>query len=97
MEGRLPPCRFANVALWNMHMQTLEYRFRRTSLNRAQMRLAGDGTFRVVIAHHDPGVPNWLDTDGHALGLVFWRILLPEAEPGEIRCAVVDAGALRAE
>ncbi len=26
MEGRLPACRFANVMLWNMHMQTLEYR-----------------------------------------------------------------------
>jgi hypothetical protein len=38
MQGRLPRCSFANVVLWNMHMQTLDYRFRRTSLNRAQMR-----------------------------------------------------------
>ena len=97
MEGRLPPCRFANVVLWNMHMQTLEYRFHRTALNRAQMRFAGDGTFRVVIAQRDPGVPNWLDTEGHMLGVVFWRILLPEEEPDEIRCTVADAGTLCAE
>jgi hypothetical protein len=88
MEGRLPPCRFANVMLWNMHMQTLEYRFHRTSLNREQMKLEPDGSFRIVIAHRDPGVANWLDTEGHMLGTIFWRILLPEAESGEMRCTV---------
>jgi hypothetical protein len=90
MTGRLPPCRFANVALWNMHMQTLDYRFRRTSLNRAQLRLEPNGSFRVAIARRDPGLPNWLDTEGHGLGIVFWRILLPETEPGPIACAVEE-------
>jgi hypothetical protein len=92
MSGRLPPCRFANVVLWNMHMQTLEYRTRRCSLNRAQLRFEPDGSFRVVIAHRDPGAPNWLDTQGHGLGIVFWRILLPEREPETIACAVADLG-----
>ncbi|HUK63672.1 MAG TPA: hypothetical protein VLV15_10065, partial [Dongiaceae bacterium] len=89
MEGRLPPCRFANVVLWNMHMQTLDYRSRRTSLNRAQMRLGADGAFRIAIAHRDPGVPDWLDTEAHPIGIVFWRIVLPESEPEVIRCTVV--------
>jgi hypothetical protein len=92
MEGRLPPCRFANVMLWNMHMQTMDYRFRRTSLNRAQMRLGPDGSFRVAVAAHDPGTPDWLDTEGHRLGLVFWRFVLPETAPGEIGCTVVPLG-----
>jgi hypothetical protein len=96
MEGRLPPYRFANVMLWNMHMQTLEYRFHRTSLNRRQMSLAPDGAFRVVIAHRDPGVPDWLDTEGHRLGTVFWRILLPESPPEEIRCRVARLDELAA-
>jgi len=30
-----------------------------------------------VIAHEDPGVPNWLDTGGHREGTIFWRYLLP--------------------
>ena len=88
MEGRLPACRFANVMLWNMHMQTLEYRYHQTSLNRAQMKTSADGAFRIVVAHRDPGVPNWIDTEGHKLGTVFWRFVLPESEPDEIRCAV---------
>jgi len=90
MEGRLPPCGFANVMLWNMHMQTLEYRSHRTSLNRAQMQLGAGDTFRIVVAHRDPGEPNWLDTEGHMIGIVFWRILLPETDAEEIRCSVVE-------
>jgi hypothetical protein len=89
MEGRLPECRFANVMLWNMHMQTLEYRHRSTSRNRRQLRTAADGGFRVVVAHRDPGVPNWLDTEGHRLGTVFWRFVLPSSPPGDIACRVV--------
>lgn len=90
MEGRLPPCGFANVVLWNMHMQTMEYRAHRTSLNRAQMLRGADESFRVVVAHRDPGEPNWLDTEGHPIGIVFWRILLPDEESEEIRCSVID-------
>jgi hypothetical protein len=90
MEGRLPPCRFANVVLWNMHMQTLEYRFRRTSLNRRQMRLSSDGDFRIAVAHREPAAGvDWLDTEGRMLGTVFWRFVLPDTEPGEIGCRVV--------
>ena len=50
----------------------------RVSLNRAQTTVDDDGTFTVVVAHRDPGVPNWLDTEGRPFGLVFWRFFLPE-------------------
>ena len=39
MRGRIPPGVFVNVMLWNAHMQTLEYRWRRSSLNQAQIEL----------------------------------------------------------
>ena len=94
MEGRVPACRFANVMLWNMHMQTLEYRHHRTSLNRVQMKCAADGSFRVVVAHRDPGVPNWLDTEGHCLGTIFWRFVLPSAPPEAIACKVMKIAEL---
>jgi hypothetical protein len=48
------------------------------TLNRKQTRLEPDGSFRIVIAHEDPGVPNWLDTEGRPFGMVFWRFFLPE-------------------
>ncbi len=77
ISGRFPDCRFANVALWNDYLQTLPYRYRQISLNRKQTVLEQDGSFRVVVAHEDPGHPNWLDAAGREEGVVFWRFLLP--------------------
>jgi hypothetical protein len=34
-----------------------------------------------VIAHADPGVPNWLDTAGHERGSLVARFLLADAAP----------------
>ena len=78
ITARWPVCRCANVNLWNRHMQTYDYVHRTVALNRAQTVVEPDGSFRAVIAHRDPGVPNWLDTEGRPFGLVFWRYFLPE-------------------
>jgi hypothetical protein len=78
MTGRWPVCRCASVTLWNRHLQTYDYAHRRVSLNRAQTEVGTDGTFEMVIAHHDPGVKNWIDTEGRPFGMVFWRFFLPE-------------------
>lgn len=80
IEGRLPPCVFANVVLWNRYLQSFDYRYRRISLNRRQLQLEKDGSYRIVIAHRDPGLPNWLSTEGRASGTIFWRLLLAEGD-----------------
>ena len=80
IEGRWPKARFANVVLWNRFMQTYDYAHRRVSLNRKQTKLERDGSFRIVIAHTDPGVPNWIDAEGRIAGLIFWRFQLPEGD-----------------
>ncbi len=90
IDARWPDCRCANVSLWNRHLQTLDYAHRQVSLNRAQTQVQADGSFRVVIAHRDPGMPNWLDTEGRPFGLVFWRYLLPEGEIETPNARVVD-------
>jgi hypothetical protein len=95
MTARWPKCRCANVSLWNRHLQTYDYAHRSVSLNRAQTELDPDGTFRIVLAHDDPGVPNWLDTEGRPFGLVFWRYLLPEGEIDTPEAKVVKLHDLR--
>jgi hypothetical protein len=42
-----------------------------------------------VVAHRDPGVPNWLDTSGHARGTIYWRFMLPDERPEAPTCRVV--------
>jgi hypothetical protein len=89
LTGRWPDCRCANVSLWNRHMQTLDYAHRRVSLNRAQTVLEPDGSFRMVLAHRDPGTANWIDTEGRSFGLVFWRFMLPSGPIDTPRAEVV--------
>jgi hypothetical protein len=96
IEGRWPKkARFSNVALWNRFMQTYDYAHRRVSLNRVQTRTERDGSFRIVIAHEDPGVPNWIDAEGRPSGLVFWRFQLPEEEIVTPVGKIVPVGSLR--
>lgn len=92
IRGRFPKCRFANVVLWNRHTHSFDYRYRRVSLNRKQTRLEADGSFKIVLASSDPGVPNWLDTEGRASGSVFWRFQLPEEEIAPLVASVVKIG-----
>ena len=80
IRARWPQCRYGNVCLWNRHLQTFDYANRSISLNRAQTVADADGRFTAVIAHSDPGVPNWLDTEGRPFGIVYWRFMLPEGD-----------------
>lgn len=89
-----PACRCASVSLWNRQLQTFDYLRGPVSLNRAQAALDLDGTFRVVIAHQDPGVPNWLTTEGRPFGLVFWRFMLPEGAIATPSAEVVPVASL---
>jgi hemin uptake protein HemP len=96
ISGRWPKCRMANVSLWNRFMQTLDYANRTVSRNRAQTTLEPDGSFRIVLAHRDPGHPNWIDTEGKPFGLVFWRFFLVEGEVETPVAEVVPFGEVAA-
>ena len=89
MRGTIPAGPFVNVMLWNAQMQTLEYRGRQSSLNGDQIHLEDDGTFEIWVSAKDPGHPNWLDTDSHGRGSVFWRFLLPDEDPEQPTSEVV--------
>ncbi len=89
MEGRLPRGVFSNVVLWNEMGRTEDYRDRQVSLNARQIETTGDRRFRIVVAHRDPGIRNWLDTAGRSRGTIYWRHMLPAEPPDAIRTRVV--------
>jgi len=95
MSTRWPTCRCANVSLWNRQLQTFDYLRNQVSLNRVQATVEADGAVRVVIAHRDPGVPNWISTEGRPFGLVFWRFMLPEGPIDTPVAEVVPVESLR--
>jgi hypothetical protein len=89
IEGRSPPCTYWGAQVWNRYMQSLDYRYHRVSLNHAQVALEPDGSFRIAVAHRDPGLPNWIETAGHREGVVFCRWLQAEGLPEQPSSHVV--------
>jgi hypothetical protein len=81
IEGRSPECAYWGCMLWNPFMQTFDYRYERIGINGAQATYEADGSWRLVVAAKDPGVPNWLSTAGHTRGVVFFRWFLASETP----------------
>jgi hypothetical protein len=86
IEGEPPASRYWMIQLDNRFAEAFEHRHRRVSLNNAQIELEEDGRYRIVIAHEDPGVPNWLDAGGYSRGAMTFRwVDLPDAGAPETR------------
>jgi hypothetical protein len=61
---------YIGCQLGNLWGESLEYADRIGSLNGHQTQVDSDGVIRLVVAHRDPGVSNWLDTGGHREGFM---------------------------
>jgi hypothetical protein len=81
IEGRSPECAYWGCMLWNPFMQTFDYRYERIGINGNQATYEPDGSWRLVVAAHDPGHPNWLSTAGHPRGVLFFRWFLAAETP----------------
>jgi len=94
VEGRSPQCAFWNLCLWNPFLHTYDYRYERVTINGGQVDYEPDGSWRIVVAGSDPGVPNWVSTAGRSSGLLWFRWFLPESTPLRPRTRVVPVGEL---
>ncbi len=68
-----PRCSYWNFELANYWWNSVDYRYRFSSLNGKQATAEDDGSVRIAVSHADPGIPNWLDTGGHCIGMVNQR------------------------
>jgi hypothetical protein len=59
--------------LANLWGESHDFANHQSSLNGMQMEVDADGVLRWVVAHRDPGVPNWVDTTGHREGYLVPR------------------------
>jgi len=88
VEAMPPRCDYWNFQLGNVWAESLDYAFRRVHVNNGRAVLRPDGSFQLVVAHRDPGHPNWIDTAGHDHGTMCVRWVRADAHP-EPRCRVV--------
>lgn len=95
IDATPPRCDHWNFQLNNHWMESLDYRYHRIHVNTATATARADGSVRIVVAHRDPGVPNWIETTGHAFGTMCFRWVRPEGEPPQPACRVVALSDVR--
>jgi MYXO-CTERM domain-containing protein len=79
IETPEPSVVHGGIQLGNLWVESIDYQTHQTSLNWFQSTPDADGIIRYVLAHEDPGVPNWLDISGHPDGGIFMRWQSPAA------------------
>ena len=70
-----PKTRYWNIALESRWHETADYLHRPTSMTLDEVNYNEDGSVEFIVAHKDPGHPNWLDTSGHNFGFITLRWL----------------------
>jgi len=68
-----PQANYWAVEFGNYWWETMDYRYRLCSTNCHHAVLEDNGELILVVAHRDPGVPNWLDPSGHEEGYITVR------------------------
>lgn len=81
LEFDLPDAKYWQFQLVDLWFKTPDWPNLKNSINYRQAHLDADGRCRIVIAHEDPGVPNWLDTAGEREGVLQYRWIWTKDNP----------------
>jgi len=80
-------CDKPQAQYWNFCIHTMawlesgDFANRQVSLSGHQIHIDEDGRVRVVLSARDPGVPNWIDTEGRKRGLMVFRWVWATTNP----------------
>lgn len=71
---------YAIVHIMNGWLQSIEAQGGNQKFNKTTLTTNDDGSWRAIVAHKDPGHPNWLNPYGHRHGHFTLRIVHPEGD-----------------
>jgi hypothetical protein len=84
IESTVPvPPSFMGFHLSNLWGESLDFESYQSNLNGHTMEADGDGVYRWVVSHRDPGVANWVDTTGLPHGYLTIRWTYASQPPRE--------------
>ena len=81
IEVMPPECEHWNFQLNNYWMESLDYRYHTIHTNKHLAQYESDGSVRLVVAHEDPGLPNWIETASHTTGTMCFRWVKAKRHP----------------
>ncbi|MCY4641210.1 MAG: DUF1214 domain-containing protein [Gammaproteobacteria bacterium] len=73
IEVMPPECEYWNFQLNNYWMESLDYLHHRIHTNKHLAQYEDDHSVRLIVAHENPGHPNWIETAGHSFGTMCFR------------------------
>ena len=80
IEGKDVPCRYWSAQILTKFLESGDYRYHRVSLNNRQVHVDPDGHFRIYASWSNPGLRNWMSTQGYRRGQIVLRTLLAEED-----------------
>ena len=92
-----PPYEFVywGFVILNPWLESYDYHHTQTYVSNATGVKDADGSWTIVIAPEDPGVPNWLDTGGRLEGYAILRWVLAGNDPPTPSCKRVPIDSLK--
>ncbi len=80
IKGKDVPCRYWSCQILTRFLESGDYRYHPVSINNKQVHLEDDGSFTIYACRENPGVRNWLSTQGYRRGQIVIRTLLAETD-----------------
>ena len=80
IEGKHVACRYWSAQILTRFLEACDYRHFRVAINDRQVDFDDDGSFRIYASTKDPGVRNWMSTQGYRRGQIVVRSLLAEED-----------------
>ena len=80
IEGKDVPCRYWSCQVFDHYLCAGDYRHYPVAINNRQTVYDEDGSFRLYACRDNPGVQNWISTEGRHRGQVVLRTLLAETD-----------------
>jgi hypothetical protein len=97
IEGKDVPCRYWSCQILTRYLESGDFRYHQVGLNNQQVKLRDDGSFVIYACHENPGVDNWVSTQGYENAHILIRTLLAdplmEASFSVIKVADIDPSA----
>ena len=94
IEGKDVPCRYWSCQILTRYLESGDYRYHRVGINNRQVKTSADGSFVIYASHQNPGIDNWISTQGYPNGHILIPTLL--ADPlMEATFSVVKLGEVR--
>ncbi len=78
IEGKDVPCRYWSCQILSRYLESGDYRHHRVGINNRQVELDDDGSFKIYACAENPGVANWISTQGYTNAHILIRTLMAD-------------------